>query len=104
MEVLILTKQYTYLLREILNSGFKTNFAFKQKIIIKLLYPLPMFPVAVLLANLNLIIMPLLQDSCKEQLLCMFPLLASASVYIIHPAVATLCSSRLNLHDIPLFL
>ena len=63
-----------------------------------------MLPIAVLLAKLNLIIMPLPWDSRKKQLLCMFPLLASAFVYIIRPTVATLHSSLLNLHNAALLL
>ena len=98
MEVLILTNQYTYLLREILNSGVTSSIAFKPKIT-RPLHPSPIFPVTVLLVKLSLVIVLLLRNSCKKQLLCMFPLLASASVYIVCPTIVNLHRSCLNLHD-----
>ena len=65
MEVLVLTKQYTYLLGEILNSGVTSSFAFKPKIT-RLLHPLPIFSVVIMLAKLSLVIMPLLRNPRKK--------------------------------------
>ena len=103
MEVLILSNRYTYLLGAMLNSGVMSSFTFKPKVT-RLLYPSPIFPIAVLLTNLNFIIVPLHRKSCKEQVLGSFLLPASASVYITRPNVATLDSSHLNLHEIALLL
>ena len=64
MEVLILTKQYTYLLREILNSGVTSNFALNQKSPDQCALHL-YFQSLFLLTKLNLIIVPLLWDSRK---------------------------------------
>ena len=82
MEVLILSNLYTYLLGAMLNSGVTSSFTFKPKNT-RLLYPSPIFPVAVLLTNLNFIIVPLQLNSLEEQVLSSFLLPASVSVYII---------------------
>ena len=65
MEVLILSTLHTYLLGAMLNSGVTSSFTFKPKIT-RLLYPSPIFPVAVLLTNLNFTIVPLYRNSRKE--------------------------------------
>ena len=103
MEVLTLSNQYTYFLGAMLNSGVTLSFTFKLKVT-RLLHPSPIFPVAVLLTNLSFIIMPLHQSSHKEQILGSFLLPASASFCIIHPNVATLHSSCLNLHETALLV
>ena len=65
MEVLILPKQYTYLLGEILNSGVTSSFTFKPKLT-RLLHPLPIFLVVILFAKLSLITIQLLRNSRKK--------------------------------------